>query len=418
MNAGPPHHSTEEHTHAAMARRSLHSALEQIAIVPAQLYGSPPRDSFRDSIDTKFTLGKKTVENPVEIDSPIMLGGVQEVYTDIPARSALIHGAGSAGTLVDMGWLGITDHEREMADGLGARTMIQLGPGRLVGSPSLISGTDALEISLIHSGSGSAGAEASSIVFPGSIAPELAELLDLDMDGPYIGPPRLMDMDTPKDLDNIVQLVREVSRHEIPVLIRLGSGRIHNDIRIAVNAQPDGIVLDCLQDPALNPTGHSTGIPALGMLAPAAQALADSEAEANDIKLIIAGDIRTAADIFKVMAFGFSGVMVSTAPLRHGGLLADPAGESAVSADKTAKTGSKQARASAGKKLDIETAGEKIGAYLKQLNADLKSQIAWTGHDSCDGIGLKDLRALTYYSAAVTGLKLIGYEKHLAMWEH
>jgi glutamate synthase domain-containing protein 2 len=372
--------------------------LDSIAIVPAQLYGSPPRDPLREPVKAELVLGEKSLLKPLILKTPVMLAGTPETCKDVSARKALINGSAKAGSIADCGWLGLTEDEIDEAEGSGALTMVQLTTSRLGTTMPVLSGAGAISLALTHGGTGSPEGAASSVIVPGELAPKLSENLGISNPSAVFASPRMLDMDTPRDLNLLVQLLREITRHKTPVMVEVGPGRIYNDIRIAVNAKPDGIILDCTEptvpETAVDSAGTSV-LPPLTMLAPVQKALKDSKAEKAGIKLIYKGDLRGGADIFKVMAFGASGVMITSAPLKAAGLTDD--GPS---------------------RIEPERAGTKIAGFMQDALADLQALTAWAGHDSISDITTDDLRALEYDTAAVTGLKLAGYENILTMWEH
>jgi glutamate synthase domain-containing protein 2 len=401
---------------SSSGKTALCTALDQIGIVPAQLYGAPPRDFLREDISMGLSIGENTVERPVKLESPLIIGGVQEAYFKLDYRQALIYGSGFTKTLVDMGWLGILEEEREFAASIGARTMLQMTPARLGADVSSIKNCDALTLSLLHSGSGSASGSMGSVIIPDQIAPELLEHLGLGDHGPLLSPPRLLDMDTPRDLNKIIQLIREVTNFEIPILIKIGPGRVYNDIRIAVKAKVDAVVLDCGEHaanstnaPGILPNSYlSSGLPLIGVLAPTQSALKNSNAKDEGVKFIFEGDLLTGADIFKVMAFGADGVLLGTGPAAAAGMLAEPETDNPGKV-KGAKTT---------QRFEPKKAGLRIAEHLNTVYTELKSLTAWTGHDSIESISQEDLRALNFDTASVTGLKLMGYDKILTMWEH
>jgi glutamate synthase domain-containing protein 2 len=416
-----PHHDKGGLYHdtvgGCISSGSLRSVLNHIAIIPAQLYGSPPRDFLRESISTDLVLGENTANKPVKLNNPILLSGSPETYANTSARKALLSGAGAAGTLLDLGWYGFLPEEAAYAKQSGALTMLQMTNNRLGVDIQSITESDVISISLTHSGSGTLFGYKSSVLLPENLAPEIRKHLDLDDTSIIYGPPRLMDMDTPRDLGKIIQLVREVTAGEKPVVVRIGPGRVYNDIRIAVNAKPDGIILDCLlssqtEEPAQSQV-LSMGIPPLGVLTPMALGLKDSNAEKTGVKLIFTGDLQTASDIFKILAFGASGVMLSTAPLSAAGLIT-PSGEKSTGE----KPSSKSKKGSASKSINIKQSSAKISSFLNQTLLDLKSLTAFSGCDSISNITTENLRATCYSTAAITGLKLMGYDKPLTMWEH
>jgi hypothetical protein len=385
---------------------AMGEALKQLAIIPAQLYGAPPMDHLREDIATGFSLGERTVERPIELETPILLAGTPDSYTHSGTRLALIHGAGIARTMVDCGWYGILPEEQQLAGEVGAKTAFEITASRLGKIGSIQSG-DSMILSIVHTGTGSVDGKAGSVILPEMLAPEIRRHLGLDELRTLISPSRFLDMDTPRDLNKLVQLVRELTAHEIPVLVKVGAGQVYEDVRIAINARPDGVVLDCTRAPApseaddeiADTAADAIGTPPLGTLAPLARAKLDGKAEKNDVKLIYAGDIGSGADIFKLMAFGASAVMLSGIPLAKAGI-------------------GPRAAEQPGPNFEPASAGVRIAQFLSDVLMELKALTAWTGHDSTGGIITENLRAVNYNTAAVTGLKLIGYEKILTMWEH
>ena len=384
----------------------LHEVLEQLAIVPAQLYGAPPMDHLREGIATGFSLGERTVERPIELETPVLLAGTPDSYTHTDSRLALIHGAGIGRTMVNCGWYGILPDEQKLAGEVGAKTACELSSARL-GNIETLTGGDSVVLSIVHGGTGSADGKAGAVILPEMLAPEIRKHLGIERSETLISPSRFLDMDTPRDLNKLVQLVRELTAHQVPVLVKLGAGQVYNDVRIAINARPDGVILDCARSPAAEAAGgeiaqtaaDAIGVPALGALAPMAKAKLDGKADRNDVKIIFAGDLRSGSDIFKVMAFGASAVMLSAAPLAAAGI--------GPRADQPSKS-----------KFEPAHAGVRIAQFISDRLMELAALTAWTGHDSVQGISTDNLRAENYNTAAITGVKLIGYEKTLTMWEH
>lgn len=390
---------------------SFHNELERIGIMPAQLYGAPPIDHRRELMAVGLSLGDRTVARPLDLNTPILFSGLPGNLMRPDHRRALITGAGAAGTVVSCGWLGILEDERTLAERTKARLMAELTPARYGASIDIIGRADAVTLSLVNAGSGSIDGLGSAVLVPAELATELKEGLGLANSGPVASPVRLLDMDTPRDLAKLIQLIREITTHEVPVLVKLSPGRVYNDIRIAVAGKPDGVIVDCTfdqvgheetdstGDAALPMAAGQLGMPGLGVLAQLELGLKESKADQADVKLLIQADLRSGADIFKVLAFGASGVIVNTAALTPAGLVTD--GTTVPTA-----------------KIDVDRAGAAIGMALDNMLDELKMVTAWAGHDGLAKIAPGDLRALDYHTAAITGLKLVGYEKTLAMWEH
>jgi hypothetical protein len=63
-------------------------------------------------------------------------------------------------------------------------------------------------------------------------------------------------------------------------------------------------------------------------------------------------------------------------------------------------------------------AGQRLANFIKATAEELKILTMLSGHSDIQGLGPEDLRAMELNTAAITGLKLVGYEKSLPWWEN
>jgi len=136
-----------------------------------------------------------------------------------------------------------------------------------------------------------------------------------------------------------------------------------------VKVKPDAIAVDC------------SYFPVIGVFGPALKAL--DEAKEKNIKLLIIANLRSAEDAVKALAFGADGIGFFYNE-RNG---------------------------------DVQTVSSEISNFINRMNEEIKTIVSSMGHDSIDQLNKNDLMALTYDAAAVTGVKLIGYDRILPMWE-
>jgi glutamate synthase domain-containing protein 2 len=69
-------------------------------------------------------------------------------------------------------------------------------------------------------------------------------------------------------------------------------------------------------------------------------------------------------------------------------------------------------------RLDPEEAGDRLANFIKATAEEVKILTMLSGHDDIKDLSEEDLRAMEPNVAAITGLKLIGYEKRLPLWEN
>jgi hypothetical protein len=63
-------------------------------------------------------------------------------------------------------------------------------------------------------------------------------------------------------------------------------------------------------------------------------------------------------------------------------------------------------------------AGDQLANFIKATAEELKILTMLSGHDDIRDLSEEDLRAMEPNLAAITGLKLIGYEQRLPLWEN
>ena len=68
-------------------------------------------------------------------------------------------------------------------------------------------------------------------------------------------------------------------------------------------------------------------------------------------------------------------------------------------------------------RLDPVVGGERLANFLHATAEEIKILTMLSGHQSIADLSTEDLRAMDMNTAALTGLKLAGFERPLPMWE-
>jgi glutamate synthase domain-containing protein 2 len=69
-------------------------------------------------------------------------------------------------------------------------------------------------------------------------------------------------------------------------------------------------------------------------------------------------------------------------------------------------------------RLDPEETGQHLANFINASAEELKILTMLSGHSDVRELSEEDLRALDVDTAAITGLKLVGYERPLPWWEN
>src|SRR5438045_2521540 len=116
----------------------------------------------------------------------------------------------------------------------------------------------------------------------------------------------------PDDLRIKIEELREATGWEKPVYGKLGATRVDHDVKLAVAAGADVVVVDGMQ----GGTGATqtvfiehAGIPTLPAVRLAAEALRDIGMQ-HEVQLVVSGGIRSGADVAKALALGADAVSI------------------------------------------------------------------------------------------------------------
>jgi glutamate synthase domain-containing protein 2 len=116
----------------------------------------------------------------------------------------------------------------------------------------------------------------------------------------------------PDDLTIKIQEFREITDWEKPIYVKIGASRTYNDVKLAIQAGADVIVLDGMQGGTAATQAvfiEHVGIPTLAALRQAVEALEEMDMKGT-VQLIVSGGIRTGADVAKALAMGADAVSI------------------------------------------------------------------------------------------------------------
>jgi len=372
--------------------------LDDIIIVPAQL-SKTPIDKYRQRCNTKVVIGEGRVKRPLSLDIPIVLGAMSYGALSKNAKMALAKGAAQVGSATNTGEGGSFPEERELAKNL----IVQWSTGRFGCNTQYLRTADAIEIKIGQGAKPGMGGH----LLAEKVTPEIAKIRGIPIGTDALSPCRHLDIARPGDLYKHVELLREVTDWQIPIIIKLGPGNVYNDVKLAIEAEPDAIAVDGMEggtgaSPEI--TTEHAGIPTLGCIGPATKALDDS-GHKGKIKLILLGGIRTGADATKAIAMGFHIVGIASAALVALGCRV-------CRQCNTGKCvyGIATQDTDLSLRLDVDEGAMRIANFLSAITEEMKILTMLAGYDDIFKLTKCDLRAANREARDITGIKLIGVE--------
>ncbi|HEY8903613.1 MAG TPA: FMN-binding glutamate synthase family protein [Chthoniobacterales bacterium] len=372
-----------------------------------------PLEGYREKCATNVTLGNRFAKKPIELSIPITIAGMSFGALSANAKEALGRGATEMGTSTTTGDGGMTPEER----GHSSLLVYQYLPSRYGMNPEDLRRADAIEIVLGQGAKPGGG----GMLLGQKISDRVASMRTLPLGIDQRSACRHPDWTGPDDLAIKIEELREITDWEKPVYIKIGASRTYYDVKLAVKAGADVIVVDGMQ----GGTGATqdvfiehVGIPTLPALRQAVEALQEMGMH-RKVQLIISGGIRTGADVAKALAMGADAVSIGTAALialgcnhpRHQeeyerlGSAAgffddyqdgrDPAGISTQDPELAAR-------------LDPIAGGRRLANYLRVLTLETQTLARACGKSHVHNLEPEDLAALTIEAAAMAKVPLAG----------
>jgi glutamate synthase domain-containing protein 2 len=372
-----------------------------------------PLEGYREKCATNVTLGTRFAKNPIELEIPITIAGMSFGALSANAKEALGRGATEMGTSTTTGDGGMTPEER----GHSKLLVYQYLPSRYGMNPDDLRKADAIEIVLGQGAKPGGG----GMLLGQKISDRVAEMRTLPKGIDQRSACRHPDWTGPDDLAIKIEELREITDWEKPIYIKIGASRTYYDVKLAVKAGADVIVVDGMQ----GGTGATqdvfiehVGIPTLPALRQAVEALQEMDMH-RKVQLIISGGIRSGADVAKALAMGADAVSIGTAALIALGCNnpkleseyeklgsapgffddyqagTDPAGISTQNPELAAR-------------LDPEVGGRKLANYLRVLTLETQTLARACGKSHVHNLEPEDLAALTIEAAAMAKVPLAG----------
>ena len=372
-----------------------------------------PLEGYRETCNTKVTLGTRFAKNPIELDIPITIAGMSFGALSGQAKEALGRGASAAGTSTTTGDGGMTPEER----GHSSKLVYQYLPSRYGMNPDDLRKADAIEV-VVGQGAKPGGG---GMLLGQKISDRVAQMRTLPKGIDQRSACRHPDWTGPDDLEIKLLELREITNWEVPIYVKVGATRPYYDTALAVKAGADVVVLDGMQGGTAATQDvfiEHVGIPILAAIRPAVRALQDLGVH-RDVQLIVSGGIRSGADVAKAMALGADAVAIGTAALIALGdndpkweaeyqKLGTTAGayddwhEGQDPAGITTQDPTLSAR------LDPIDAGRRLRNYLKVMTLEAQTIARACGHNDLRNLEPEDLCAVTVEAAAMAQVPLAG----------
>ncbi|MEZ0317284.1 MAG: FMN-binding glutamate synthase family protein, partial [Methylophilaceae bacterium] len=198
-----------------------------------------PLEGYREKCTTTTVLGTRFAKKPIELAIPITIAGMSFGALSGRVKEALGRAATEMGTSTTTGDGGMTPEERQ-----SSKTLVyQCLPSRYGFNPDDLRRADAIEL-VIGQGAKPGGG---GMLLGQKVTKRVAGMRTLPVGVDQRSACRHPDWTGPDDLAIKVAELREITDWEKPIYIKVGATRSFNDVKLAVHAGADVIVVDGMQ---------------------------------------------------------------------------------------------------------------------------------------------------------------------------
>ena len=343
-------------------------------------------------VNMKTEVGGRSGANPLKLSMPVMIAPMSYGALSKSAKLALAIASKLSGISENTGEGGMSNEQRAEAEQL----IYQCLSGRLGWNIHDMQRANGLEIYISQGAKPGLGGQ----LMAKKVTSEIARIRGIPAGIDLRSPSRHPDVLGADDLVIKVEEFREATGYRVPVSVKLGAGRVRDDIKIAWKDGFDFVELDGMQGStgaAGNEVLEFVGIPTLSAIQEARDAL--SEVGGLDMPIVLMGGIKDGIDAVKALALGAHAVAVGTSAIIAGGCIACL--QCHVG---SCVTGIATQDPEHEKRYNVPVEAQNIHHYLESMRWQIAAITHALGYADPHQVSRDDLVALTPEAAAITRL--------------
>ena len=338
-------------------------------------------------------VGGRHGAKPLDLSMPVMIAPMSFGALSKSTKLAMAKAAAMVGISENTGEGGMMDEQREAADQL----IFQMLSGRLGWNIHDMQRADGLEIYISQGAKPGFGGQ----LMAKKVTEEIARIRGIPHGIDLRSPSRHPDILGADDLVIKIEEMREATGYRIPISVKLGAGRVRDDIKIAVKDGFDFIELDGMQGStgaAGNEVLDYCGIPTIAAMQDAEEALTEI-GRRQDVDIVLMGGIKDGIDTVKALALGADAIGMGTSAIIAAGCIACM--QCHVG---TCVVGIATQDPEHEQRYNVDIEAQNAARFFESVRWQVAALTHALGHDDVRKLGRDDLVALTPEVAAITKL--------------
>ena len=361
---------------------------DEILILGNQLNPQPLESDVE--INTQTVIGRNA-KKPLVMESPIYITHMSFGALSRETKIALAKGSAAVKTAQCSGEGGILPEEMENA----YKYIFEYVPNKYSVTDDNLKNADAIEIKIGQSTKPGLGGQLQGE----KVTEEIAQIRGKPLGEDIHSPATIPEVSSKEDLKNLVDELRTRS-HGRPIGLKFAAGRIEDDLKHVLYAEPDFITIDGRggstgASPKL--IRDSTSVPTIYALSRARRFLDEHD---SDIDLTITGGLRVSSDFAKALAMGANAIAIGT-----GAMIAAACQQYKICDSGDCPVGVATQDDGLRKRLKIETASKRVENYLRVSTEELKTFARITGHSDVHDLNIEDLCTISSEISDYTDIK-------------
>ena len=360
---------------------------DEILILGNQLNPQPLESDIE--VNTQTIIGK-TADKPLIIETPIYITHMSFGALSKETKIALAKGSAKVKTAQGSGEGGILLEEMENA----YKYIFEYVPNKYCANSQNLKNADAIEIKIGQSTKPGLGGQLQGE----KVTREIAEIRGMPMGEDIHSPATIPEVNSKEDLKELIEDLRLKSKGK-PIGLKFAAGRVEDDLKHVLYAQPDFITLDGRggstgASPKL--IRDSSSVPTIYALSRARRFLDEYE---SDITLTITGGLRVSSDFAKALAMGADAIAIGTSAM-----IAAACQQYKICDTGDCPMGVATQDENLRKRLNINAASRRVENFLRVSTDELKTFARVTGHSDVHELEINDLCTLNSEISDYTGI--------------